>query len=75
MAYVSARGFQQTNFRTQSSRQPGGRTDQSHQPLNENNLGSQPAASQPASGPVVPVPVLTAREERMRRREVDSGNI
>ena len=75
MAYEPARGFRQTSSRTQSTRHPGGRTDRSHQPSNENNLSSQPAASQPVRPPVVQTPVLTAREERMRRREVNSGNI
>ena len=77
MAYEPARGFRQTSSRTQSTRHPGGRTDRSHQPSRESNVSSQPEVSQPARLPVDvdQAPVLTAREERMRRREVNSGNI
>ena len=75
MAYEPARGFRQTSSRTQSTRHPGGRTDWSHQPSNESNVSSQPAASQPARPPVVQTPVLTSIEERIRRREVNGGNI
>ena len=73
MAYQPARGFIQSNTRSQSSDpiHPRGRSEVSFQPSERR---SQPAIEiQPADQPSRPV--LSAREERMRRREYGSGNV
>ena len=73
MAYQPARGFIQSNTRSQSSNpiQPRGRFEVSFQPSERR---SQPAIEiQPADQPARPV--LSAREERMRIREFGSGNV
>ena len=66
MAYKPARGFRQATSRnySTSNSQPVGRTEGSCQP---SSIQPAETSSQPA------VPVMSAREERLRRRNVSSG--
>ena len=73
MAYQPTRGFIQSNTRSQSSDpiNPRGRSEVTFQPSERR---SQPAIEiQPTDQPSRSV--LSAREERMRKRKYGSGNV
>lgn len=81
MAYQPARGFRQSNTRSQSANlsHPSGRSEVSCQPSNvrsQQDLQIHPQGRNiPEAGGSQPAgPVLSAREERMRKRYLRIGN-